>query len=60
VSGKFVWQNILISHVTKNILCRVWSPVRGLDVSSAFEKFDDIAFVQLIVDETNRYAQQEI
>jgi hypothetical protein len=31
-----------------------------LDVVSAFENNFDIAFVQLIVDETKRYAQQEI
>jgi hypothetical protein len=31
-----------------------------LDVVSAFESIFDISLVQLIVDETNRYAQQEI
>jgi hypothetical protein len=31
-----------------------------LDVVSAFENIFDIALVQLIADETNTYAQQEI
>jgi hypothetical protein len=36
------------------------SDAAQLDVLNAFVNIFDIALVQLIVDETNRYAQQEI
>jgi hypothetical protein len=52
----------LISHFTR-MFCNVYGPqfeTAEPDVMSAFENIFDIAFVQLTVDVTNRYAQQEI
>jgi hypothetical protein len=53
----------LISRFTRNIFdVRVYGPQSGtveLGVVSAFQNIFDIAPVQLIVDETNRYTQQE-
>jgi hypothetical protein len=48
---------------SRETFCNVYCPqfdTTELDVMSALENIFDIALVQLIVDETNRYAQQEI
>jgi hypothetical protein len=48
---------------SRETFCNVYGPqfdTAELDVVSAFENIFDIALVQLIVDENNRYGQQEI
>jgi hypothetical protein len=63
VSIKFVWENIDSFPASRETFCSVYGPqfnTSELDVMSAFENIFHIALVQLIVDETNRYAQQEI
>jgi hypothetical protein len=63
VSSKFVWENIDSFPGSQETFCNVYGPqfdTAELDVVSVFENIFDIALVQLIVDETNRYAQQEI
>jgi hypothetical protein len=42
------------------LVCGPQFDTADLDVISAFESIFNIALVQLIVDESNRYAQQEI
>jgi hypothetical protein len=63
VSNIFVWGNIDSFPASRETFCNVYGPqfdAAELDVVTAFENIFDIALVQLIVDETNRYAQQEI
>jgi hypothetical protein len=63
VSYKFVWQNISLFSTSQETFCDVYSPqfnTAELDVMNAFENISDIALVQLIVNETNRFAQQGI
>jgi hypothetical protein len=58
-----VWQNIDSFPTSQETLWAVCGPqfdTAELDVLSAFENTFDTALVELIVDETNRYAQQEI
>jgi hypothetical protein len=63
VSNKFVWQNIGSFPTSREtfVMCMIrrYDPAE-LDVVSAFETISDVALVRLIIDETNRYAQQEI
>jgi hypothetical protein len=57
-SNKFVWQNIDSFPDSRETLCDVNVPqfdTAELDITSALENI-----MQLIVDKTNRYAQQEI
>jgi hypothetical protein len=63
VSSKFLWENINSFPASQETFCNVYGPqfnTAELDVMSAFENIFNIALVQLIVDETTRYAQQEI
>ncbi|XP_023703521.1 piggyBac transposable element-derived protein 4-like [Cryptotermes secundus] len=63
VSSEFVWENIDSFPASRETFCNEYGPqfdTAELDVVGSFEKIFDIAIVQLIVDETNRYAQQEI
>jgi hypothetical protein len=63
VSSKFMSQNTGSFPTSQETFCDVNCPhfdTAELDVMSAFENISDVAFVQLIVDETNRYVQQEI
>jgi hypothetical protein len=63
VSSKFVWEDIDSFPFSQETFCDVYGPqfyTAELDVMSAFENIFDNALVQHIVDETNRYAQQEI
>ncbi|PNF40920.1 hypothetical protein B7P43_G14977 [Cryptotermes secundus] len=63
VSRRFVWEDIDSFHASRESFCGVCGPqfdTAELDVISVFESIFDISLVQLIVDETNRYAQQEI
>jgi hypothetical protein len=58
-----VWENRDSFPASQETFCNVYGPqfdTAELDAVSAFENIFDIALVQLIVDETNRYAQQEI
>jgi hypothetical protein len=58
-----VWQNIGLFPASQETFCDVYGPqfdTAELDVVSAFENTFGTAFVLLIVDETNRCAQQEI
>jgi hypothetical protein len=62
VSRTVVWEDIDSFPASRESFCGVCGPqfdTAELDVS-AFESIFDISLVQLIVDETNRYAQQEI
>jgi hypothetical protein len=62
-SSTFVWENIYSFPASQDTFCNVYGPqfyTAELHVVSAFENIFDIALVQLIVDETNTYAQQEI
>jgi hypothetical protein len=62
-SSRFVWDDIDSFSASREVFCGVCGPqfdTAELDVVSAFESIFDISLVQLIVDETNRYAQQEI
>jgi hypothetical protein len=63
VSTQFVWNDIDKFPASQETFCDVSGPqfdTDELDVVSAFENIFGISLVQLIVDETNRYAQQEI
>ncbi|PNF31583.1 hypothetical protein B7P43_G00790 [Cryptotermes secundus] len=63
VPRRFVWEDIDSFHASRESFCGVCGPqfdTAELDVVSVFESIFDISLVQLIVDETNRYAQQEI
>jgi hypothetical protein len=58
-----VWENIDSFPASRETFYNVHCPqfdTAELDVMSVFENIFDIAHVQLIVDETNKYAQQEI
>jgi hypothetical protein len=58
-----VWENIDSFLTSQETFCNVYGPqfdTAELDVVSAFENIFYIALVQLIVDETNKYVQQEI
>jgi hypothetical protein len=58
-----VWENIDSLPASRETFCTVYGPqfdTAELDAVSAFENVFDIVLVQLIVDETNRHAQQEI
>jgi hypothetical protein len=58
-----VWQNIGSFPTSQGTFCGMYGPqfdTAELDVVSALEIIFDIALVQLIVDETNKYAEQEI
>jgi hypothetical protein len=63
VSSNFVWENIDSFLTSQETFCNVYGPqvdTAELHVVSVFENIFDIALVQLIVDETNKYVQQEI
>jgi hypothetical protein len=63
VSNNFVCENIDSFPASRETFCNVYGPqfnTAELDVVSVFENIFDIALVQLIVDEINKYAQQEI
>jgi hypothetical protein len=63
VSSNLVWENIDSFCASRETFCNVHGPqfnTAELDVVSVFENIFEIALVQLIVDETNKYAQQEI
>jgi hypothetical protein len=63
VSRDFLWEDINSFPASRETFCDVYGPqfdTAELDVVSAFENIFDNALVQHIVDETNRYAQQEI
>ncbi|XP_023725727.1 piggyBac transposable element-derived protein 4 [Cryptotermes secundus] len=63
VSRRFVWEDIDSFHASRESFCGVCGPqfdTAELDVVSVFESIFDISLVQLIVDETNKYAQQKI
>jgi hypothetical protein len=63
VSSSFVWENIDSFPASQETFCNVYGPqfdTAELVVVSVFENIFDIVLVQLIVDETNKYAQQEI
>jgi hypothetical protein len=63
VSIKFVWENIDSFPTSRETFCNVYGSqfdTAELDVVSVFENIFDIALIQLIVEETNKYAQQEI
>jgi hypothetical protein len=58
-----VWKNIDSFPASRETFCNVYGPqfdTAELDVVNVFENIFDIALVQLIVDETNKCAQQEI
>jgi hypothetical protein len=58
-----VQENIDSFPTSQETFCDVYCPqsdTAELDKVSAFENIIDITLVQLIVDETNRYAQQKI
>jgi hypothetical protein len=62
VRSVYVGKYRLIFRFTRNILY-VYGPqfnTAELDVVSVFEDIFDITLVQFIVDEINKYAQQEI
>jgi hypothetical protein len=63
VSRDFLWEDINSFPASRVTFCDVHGPqfdTTELDVVSAFENIFDNALVQHIVDETNKYAQQEI
>jgi hypothetical protein len=63
VSNNFVWENIDSLPALRETFRNVRGPqlnTAELSVVSVFENIFDIALVELIIDETNRYAQQEI
>jgi hypothetical protein len=63
VSSKCVWENIDSFPTSQETICNVHGPqfdTAELNVVCVFENIFDIALVQVIVDETNKYAQQEI
>jgi hypothetical protein len=56
-------QYIYSFPISRETFCDVYVPqfdTAELDVLSVFENIFDIALVQIIVDETDKYAQQEI
>jgi hypothetical protein len=58
-----MWQNIVLFPTSQETFCGVYGPgfsSAELDVMSVFENISYIILVQLIVDETNRHAQQEV
>jgi hypothetical protein len=61
VSSKFVWENIDSFPVSQERFCNVHGPqFDTAELCVVFENILDTALVQLIVDESNKYAQQEI
>jgi hypothetical protein len=63
VSGIFSWQNIGTFSATQETFCGICAPqfnAKNLDGVEVFEKFFEKVLIEHIVEETNRYAQQQI
>jgi hypothetical protein len=60
VSTRFVWEDIDLFPASQESFCGVCGPqfdTADLDAITDFESIFDVFFLQLIVNETNRYAQ---